>query len=247
MRKLVIISGAALVLAGVIAVLQLREATAEVTMGRQRHRFTPTTFYREFASTTEPVLHISPGDTIHTTTIDAAGTNEKGVARAPAGNPLTGPFYVNGATPGDTIAVHLTRLRLNREWAVSTDRLSKPAMTSELAARAKDLGQIVRWRLNIPGGMAMRENAPDNLAQYAVPLKPMLGCLGLAPTATDHVPDSGEFGSWGGNLDFNEIVEGSTMYLPVNVPGGLLYIGDGHAAQGDGELNGSGLETSMDI
>jgi len=80
-----------------------------------------------------------------------------------------------------------------------------------------------------------------------VPLKPMLGCIALAPPAADPVPDTGEFGAWGGNLDFNEIVEGTTVFLPVSVPGGLLYIGDAHAAQGDGELTGNGLETSMDV
>jgi amidase len=58
---------------------------------------------------------------------------------------------------------------------------------------------------------------------------------------------TGDFGPWGGNLDFNEIVEGTTVYLPVIIPGGLLYLGDGHAAQRDGELSGNGLETSMDV
>ena len=105
----------------------------------------------------------------------------------------------------------------------------------------------MRWRLDIERGVATREYPPANLAHYAVPLKPMLGCIALAPPAADLVPDTGEFGVWGGNLDFNEIVEDTTVFLPVSVPGGLLYIGDGHAAQGDGELNGAGLETSMDV
>src|SRR5207249_8516100 len=60
-------------------------------------------------------------------------------------------------------------------------------------------------------------------------------------------PGSGDYGRYGGNMDFNEIVEGATVYLPVSVPGALLYVGDGHALQGDGELNGNALETSMDV
>jgi amidase len=75
----------------------------------------------------------------------------------------------------------------------------------------------------------------------------MLGCVAVAPNSTQAPPGTGDSGRWGGNMDFNEIVEGATLYLPVNVPGALLYVGDGHAAQGDGELNGNALETSMDV
>jgi len=72
-----------------------------------------------------------------------------------------------------------------------------------------------------------------------------MGCVAVAPGLAP--PSTGDSGSWGGNMDFNEIVEGATVYLPVNVSGALLYIGDGHAAQGDGEPNGDALETSMDV
>jgi len=75
----------------------------------------------------------------------------------------------------------------------------------------------------------------------------MLGCVAVAPGITQAAPGTGDSGRYGGNMDFNEIIEGATVYLPVNVPGALLYFGDGHAAQGDGELNGNALETSMDV
>ena len=231
MRKLTIISLVLLALLGSGGACERRKTTADVTASGRRHEFSPTVFHNEFAATAAPALHVSAGDTIHTTTIDATGTDEKGVRRASAGNPQTGPFYVDGAEPGDTIAVRLTRLRLNRDWAISTDTLSNLAVTSELAARIKVAGQLVRWRLDIPRGLAIRENAPNKLAQYVVPLKPMLGCIALAPPVTQPAPNTGEFGSWGGNLDFNEIVEGATVYLPVSVPGGLLYVGDAHAAR----------------
>ncbi len=230
-----------------VAGCQRAGAPARATARQQVHEFTPAVFYNEFSATTPPVLRVAPGDTVRTTTIDAAGSDDKGVSRGTAGNPQTGPFYVIGASPGDTVAVHLTRLRLNRDWAISTDTLSNLAMTPELAARMNRQGQLVRWRLDVQRGVAIRENPPASLSQYAVPLKPMLGCIALAPPVADVVPDTGEFGAWGGNLDFNEIVEGTTVFLPVSVPGGLLYLGDAHAAQGDGELNGNGLETSMDV
>jgi acetamidase/formamidase len=75
----------------------------------------------------------------------------------------------------------------------------------------------------------------------------MMGCIGVAPGLAGAPPNTGDSGHWGGNMDFNEIIEGSTVYLPVNVPGAFLYVGDGHAAQGDGELTGNALETSMDV
>jgi amidase len=75
----------------------------------------------------------------------------------------------------------------------------------------------------------------------------MLGCIATAPPSAQAAPATGDSGRFGGNMDFNEIVEGATVYLPVSVPGALLYLGDGHAAQGDGELNGNALETSMDV
>ena len=244
-RALIVLALLALFAGG--AALQQRETPAAVTAGHQRHEFTPAVFHNKFAATATPVLRVSPGDTIRTSTIDAAGTDEKGVHRAEAGNPQTGPFHINGAEPGDTVAVHLTRLRLNRDWAISSDTLSNSAMTPDLAARTKRQGELVRWRLDIERGVATRDNPSANLAQYTVPLKPMLGCIALAPPVADPVPHTGEFGAWGGNLDFNEIVEGTTVFLPVSVPGGLLYLGDAHAAQGDGELNGNGLETSLDV
>src|SRR5438067_9051644 len=75
----------------------------------QRHDFTPTVFYRQFSPMNKPVLTVSPGDTIHTTTVDAGGTDEKSVTRVLGGNPETGPFFIETAVPGDTLAVHLTR------------------------------------------------------------------------------------------------------------------------------------------
>jgi len=213
----------------------------------QRHEFTPTTFYRQFSSTTKPVLNVFPGDTIHTTTVDAGGTDEKSVTRVLGGNPETGPFYIETAGPGDTLVVHFTRVRLNRDWAISDDSIVSRGLDSDLAGRMKDVGKDIRWHLDLQRGVATPEKPLEHLKGYSVPLRPMMGCVGVAPNSTQAPPPTGDSGRWGGNMDFNEVVEGATVYLPVSVPGALLYVGDGHAAQGDGELTGNALETSMDV
>lgn len=213
----------------------------------QRHEFVPTTFYRQFSAANKPVLTIAPGDSIHTTTVDAGGKDEKGVSRVLGGNPETGPFYVETAAPGDTLVVHLTRVRLNRDWAGSDDFLVERAVDSDLAVKMKDGGKTVVWHLDAERGVATPQKPAEHLTRYSVPLRPMLGCVAVAPSASQAAPGTGDSGRWGGNMDFNEIVEGSRVYLPVSVPGALLYVGDGHAAQGDGELNGNALETSMDV
>jgi len=213
----------------------------------QRHDFTPSTFHRQFSAANKPVLTVSPGDTIHTTTVDAGGTDENGVKRVLGGNPETGPFYIETAAPGDTLVVHLAHLRLNRDWAVSDDGIVDRGVDSGLAVKMKDGFKNVRWHLDLQKGVATSEKPGEHLARYTVPLRPMLGCVAVAPGSAQAPPGTGDSGRWGGNMDFNEIVEGATVYLPVNVPGALLYVGDGHAAQGDGELNGNALETSMDV
>jgi len=213
----------------------------------QHFDFTPSAFYRQFSAANKPVLTVSPGDTVHTTTVDAGGTDEKGVTRVLGGNPETGPFYIETATPGDTLVVHLTRLRLNRDWAISDDGIVGRALDSDLAVKMKDGFKNVRWHLDRQRGVATSGKPGEHLTPYTVPLRPMLGCVAVAPGSAQAPPGTGDSGRWGGNMDFNEIVEGATVYLPVSVPGALLYVGDGHAAQGDGELNGNALETSMDV
>ena len=213
----------------------------------KRHEFVPATFYRRFSAENKPVLTVAPGDTIHTTTVDAGGGDEKGVTRVLGGNPETGPFYIETASLGDTLAVHITRLRLNRDYAISDDGIVGRGLDSDWAVKMKDGFKNVRWHLDLANGTASPEKPAEHLTHYTVPLRPMLGCVAVAPGSTHAAPGTGDSGRYGGNMDFNEITEGATVYLSVNVPGALLYFGDGHAAQGDGELNGNALETSMEV
>lgn len=213
----------------------------------QRHDFTPTIFYRQFSALNKPVLTVAPGDTIHTTTVDAGGTDEHDVRRVAGGNPQTGPFYIEGAIPGDLLVVHINKLRLNRDWAGSDDSLVDRSLNPDLAVKMKGVGKEIRWHLDLAGGTASPEKPGEHLTHFTIPLKPMLGCIAAAPSISQAAPNTGDSGFFGGNMDFNEVGEGAIVYLRISNPGALLYIGDGHAAQGDGELNGNALETSMDV
>jgi amidase len=118
---------------------------------------------------------------------------------------------------------------------------------SGLAIKMKDAGKTVIWHLDLANGTASPAKPAEHLAHYTVPLRPMLGCMATAPGPAQAPPGTGDSGYYGGNMDFNEITEGATVYLPVSNPGALLYLGDAHAAQGDGELNGNALETSREV
>lgn len=211
------------------------------------HQFTPTKFYNYFSSTYEPVLHVAPGDTIETWSVDAGGVDASGKRRSPGGNPLTGPFFVDGAWPGDTLVVKLNRVRLTRDSAVSGDQIVPSALGPRYYRDLKfDEKFSSEWTLDRAAGVARLAKPSEHLKNYTVTLKPMLGCIAVAPPQEMSFR-SGYLGSWGGNMDFSQLGEGATVYLPVLHPGALLFLGDGHAAQGDGELTGDALETSMEF
>jgi amidase len=209
--------------------------------------FEPAQFHHFFSDAIEPVLRINPGDSVSTWSVDAGGTDPKGVRRTSGGNPLTGPFYIEGAVPGDTLAVHFNRIRLNRDTAISSPLIVDSALNpGYLEQRKRVEGYNADWKLDRQAGFASLQKPTVALKDYRVPLAPMLGCVGVAPPGGMRYR-SGFLGSFGGNMDYNRLREGVTVYLPVYVPGALLFVGDGHALQGAGELTGNALETSMDI
>jgi len=209
--------------------------------------FEPTDFSNSFSADRAPVLTLWPGDTVRTRTIDSGGVDEHGVTRALFGNPQTGPFFIAGAAPGDTIVVHILKLRLNRDWADSLDTIVGRALGTSLVPDAGELGKPVRWHLDRANGLAWPEGATGALGAYRVPVRPMLGGLALAGGFGSAPMSTGDTGRSGGNMDFPEVIEGNSVYLPVQQPGGLLYLGDAHARQGDGETSQYALETSMDV
>ena len=213
----------------------------------QTRTFEPTVFHRLFSGTIPPALHINPGDTVRTTTVDAGGRDAKGTRRSGGGNPETGPFYVESAAPGDTLVVKFNRIRLNRDSAGSGDRIVSDALGAGYLRNAKyDDKFNSEWKLDRENGYATLAKPSGHLKNYRVKLSPMLGCVAVAPP-NKQAFQTGWLGSWGGNMDYNGVREGITLYLPVYQDGALLFVGDGHAAEGDGELTGDALETSMDI
>ena len=209
--------------------------------------YEPKEFYSFYNSAIPPVLRVFPGDTIHTSTIDSGGLDGKLDRRSAGGNPETGPFYVEGALPGDTLVVKLNRIRPNRDTARGGSRINAHAVDSTWASNVKYDAQFDNeWKLDLAKNTAMLSHPTAALKNYMVPIVPMLGCIGVAPPAKQSYR-AFDLGSFGGNMDYNQLIEGATVYLPVYHPGGLLSLGDGHAAMGDGEVTTSALETSMDV
>jgi acetamidase/formamidase len=237
--------------AGVMTVAAAQLAAA------QSRQVAAQTYHNTFSHAHAVLARIRPGESVQTKTIDASGRDDKGAIRGVRPNPLTGPFFIEGAEPGDAIAVHFSNVRMNRNWGFSNYRLGLYALTPESIEglypnRYKpgeiiaDRDSVVPWDLDL-NRMTVRLREPTSgTLKMEFPAKPMLGCVGVAP-AGDFAPTSSPAGSYGGNLDYNEIGEGTTVMLPVYHPGALLFLGDGHALQGDGEPTGTGIETSMDV
>lgn len=203
-------------------------------------------------ATAEPVLRVKPGDTIETWTENALGPAIKkpGDTMPPEQrpNPNTGPFYVEGAEPGDTLAVQLISIEPAAEYAAGITGPGFGALTQTPYTPMLDQPIPARtWYYRIDKQARTVEfSALDSGHKVQLPLRPFLGCLGVAPAGDEArstiVP---EF--FGGNMDTPEVRAGSTVYFPVNVAGALLYLGDGHAAQGEGEIAGTAAEVAMDV
>ena len=208
------------------------------------HHFEPHTYQNSFGSH-PPVLRIRHDDTVITTTVDASGLDQAGQPVAKGSNPQTGPFYVEDAAPGDTLVVHLDALAPNRPTGWSRDVLASHLLDAE-AVRTLPESAKTQWDIAPDGRTARLSNPPGHLDQVAFPLCPMLGCLGVAPEDGQAISSSTS-GPYGGNMDYRGATAGATFYFPVFVPGALLHLGDGHALQGDGEIVGTGIETSFNV
>lgn len=162
-------------------------------------------------------------------------------------NPQTGPFLVNGARPGDTLAVHFRSITPHFDYGISAvlpffGALSSTPQTPTLQAALDDRA----WHYAIDNGAGtVRMDALDSDHSFVFNLDPMHGTVGVAP-AGGEVHSSLTPGAWGGNMDTPEMRAGATCYLGVNVPGAMFSFGDGHARQGEGESCGTAVETAMD-
>lgn len=212
------------------------------------HTHKPKTFALNFSGNDEPVLYVNPGDTVNTQTIDAGGVGENGEAAWTFGNPQTGPFYVRGSMPGDTLVVEFKSLTLNRDMASMYGNQIAANALNPFYVRDAERGNKADgfWTMDREAGTAVLANPSEKLKDFKIDLKPMLGGVGVAPPL-DQAIRAGDLGVFGGNMDYLGVAEGARLYLPVFRPGAYLFLGDAHGTQSDGELMGTGLETSMDI
>jgi amidase len=218
-----------------------------LTSSAETHRFDPTEFHNTFSFAHKPVLRVKPGDQIVTKTIDARGFDEKSIKRGERPNPETGPFYVEGAEAGDVLVVTIEKLEPNRETGWSSTLLA-PYTADPDFLRTEGLREqtTVTWKIDKAARVARPIGDGFRPANIEIPLRPMLGCVGVAPPRKEAIATSTP-DTFGGNMDYNGMGVGTKLMLPVSEPGALLFIGDGHAAQGDGEVLGNAVETSLDV
>jgi amidase len=236
-----------------IVVLCVRAAEAQIPV----RVIKPDTFFNTLSRWHPVVARIKPGEVAFTRLLDAGARDHMNVQRAQPSNPMVGPIYIEGAEPGDAISITFRKIRPSRGTAWSYYRLGLFSLTDgaiESLYKNDFKADFVRpgrsdlllWDVDtIKGTVRLREPVSAKL-KLEFPMEPMLGVVGVAP-AGDVAPTSGPSREYGGNMDFNEIREGSIVMLPVFHPGALLFMADGHALMADGEPTGAGIQTSVDV
>jgi acetamidase/formamidase len=221
------------------------------------HRIVPDTFWNTLDHRHPVVVRIKPGDVVITKTLDAGARDQNNVQRAQPSNPMVGPIYIEGAEPGDAIAITFRKIRPNRGTAWSYYRLGYFSLTGSAIERLypnvykpdfvrPGRSDLLIWDVDTVRGTVRLREPVSAKHRLEFPMEPMLGVVGVAP-AGNFAPTSGPSREYGGNMDFNEVREGTTLLLPVFHPGALLFLADGHALMADGEPTGAGIETSMDV
>jgi amidase len=198
----------------------------------------------------EPVARLKPGDILETNSVDAFGNaiQKPGdtMSMVKGDNPLTGPFYIEGAQPGDTLAVKIFDLQVDGNQGIGAfapgfGALNETSYTPMLHPPLPE--KIWFYPIDHATNTATFQ-ALDSNFKVKIPLHPFFGCIGVAP-AGGEARSSIVPAEFGGNMDSPEASVGNTIYFPVNVPGALLYMGDGHAAMGDGEVAGTAIEVPL--
>ena len=199
----------------------------------------------------EPVAHVKPGGILEASSLDCFGNalQKPGdpFSNIKIDNPLTGPFYIDGAEPGDTLVVRILDLQVDGKQGVGTFGPGFGAANSTHYTPMLEKAPLpdLAWYYPIDLQRKMITfQALDSNFKVEFPMHPFLGCIGVAP-AHGEARSSIVPAEFGGNMDAPEVSPGNTLYLPVNVRGALFYFGDGHAAMGDGEVAGSAVEVPM--
>lgn len=224
----------------------------ELSLGKARpvavHKISPSkrTVHGYFDRTLQPIITVTSGDTITCQTIDGswgkAGSKLFGVEctvdqQTGDGHPLIGPIFVEGAMPGDVLEVQMEVIRPSW-WGWTTAGIRPDSRRYGYSA---DREVLIGWHIDWDSRLARDANDLG----VTLPISPFLGVVGTAPAAAG--PHATRFPRQvGGNIDCCELVSGSTIWLPVEVEGGLLSVGDGHALQADGEISSTALECPME-
>lgn len=196
------------------------------------------TLHGHFSAGLEPVLRVEPGDTIRARTLRASW-DDAGFDRDPGldtGHALLGPVFVAGAEPGDAISIDIVELRPARSGRTAAGGVRSPV--NDHLGLSGGARRMTEWEIDGDSGVA-------RAIGFEVDIHPFLGLIGMPP-AEPGVHSTIPPRPSGGNIDCRELVAGSTLLLPVAVNGGLLSFGDGHAAQGDGEVSGTAIECAME-
>ncbi len=208
------------------------------------HRLEATVWHNTLG-THEPVLHCASGDIVVTETLDAAGFDREGVARASRPNPVNGPIFVEGAEPGDALRVEILRMTPTRDtgwtYAPLAANVVEPGFVRSLPEPER-----FTWSIDRDKRTARLEQAPEDLEHFVLDLDPMIGCFGVAP-ALGQAFSNATSAENGGNMDYRRFRVGTTVWFPVAVRGALFALGDCHAVQGDGEIVGTGIETTFEV
>src|SRR5882724_5136431 len=214
------------------------------------HYTTTNTNVKYLFATADPVAHLKSGDILDTNTLDCFGNALKKpgdtLSMAKGDNPLAGPFYVEGAEPGDTLAVKILDLQVDGDTGIGAfapgfGAINETNYTPMLHAPLPE--RVWFYPINHADNTATFK-ALDSDFSVKIPVHPFFGCIGVAP-ANGEARSSVVPAEFGGNMDSPEASVGNTVYFPVNVKGGLLYLGDGHAAMGDGEIAGTAIEVPL--
>jgi acetamidase/formamidase len=232
-----------------IAVCSLSAAAADWYV-----RATPqTVVIGNYSAATTPIISIKSGDSVDIDTVSGSTLQLRSLGlteaelppalvaierdvkeRGPGGHILTGPIFIEGAEPGDTLEVHIDRITLPVPWAYNVFRMTAGFLPEDFA---------------YAGAKLIRLDLKRNVGLFApgieLPLRPFFGSMGIAPP-----PAAGKWNSappWmhAGNLDNKELVQGTTLYIPVHTKGALFQVGDGHAGQGNGEVDITAMETAL--
>lgn len=209
------------------------------------HHFTPQQYFRTMGAH-PPVLTIADGDSVTTTTIDARGWDMNRERHSLGPNPMTGPFYVEGAEPGDQLAVTIDHLRPNRTYGWADHGLALNVTDPAYIGTIRKPEGVSEWHVDMDAGTVTLVSPRTALGDFALPARPMIGCFGVA-AAREQAISTFTSAEHGGNMDYVGFEQGVTAYFPVFERGALFFLGDVHAIQGHGEISGSGVEISADV